>query len=186
VVTAMDLCAPMLEEARRNQAADRYLQADIEAIPLADAQFSLVWSHLAVQWCASLPQALAELYRVAQPGGKVAFTTLLNGSLPELNQAWQAVDTQPHANRFLSGQQVNDALSGWQYRCAVQTVTLLFDDALSAMQSLKGIGATHLHAGRANRPLTRGQLQQLAQAWPQQAGKFPLSYQLFHGIIERD
>ncbi|MFO3903355.1 malonyl-ACP O-methyltransferase BioC [Enterobacter hormaechei] len=185
-VTAMDLCAPMLEEARRNQAADRYLQADIEAIPLADGQFSLVWSHLAVQWCASLPQALAELYRVAQPGGKVAFTTLLNGSLPELNQAWQAVDTRPHANRFLSGEQVNDALSGWQYRCAVQTVTLLFDDALSAMQSLKGIGATHLHTGRADRPLTRGQLQRLAQAWPQQAGKFPLSYQLFHGIIERD
>ncbi|MDY0923430.1 malonyl-ACP O-methyltransferase BioC [Leclercia sp. CFBP8987] len=186
VVTAMDLCAPMLEEARRNQAADSYLQADIEAIPLADAQFSLVWSHLAVQWCASLPRALAELWRVTQPGGKVAFTTLLNGSLPELNQAWQAVDTQPHANRFLSGQQVSDALSGWQYRCAVQTVTLLFDDALSAMHSLKGIGATHLHAGRADKPLTRGQLQQLAQAWPQQAGKFPLSYQLFHGIIERD
>lgn len=186
LVTAMDLCAPMLEEARRNQAADCYLQADIEAIPFADGQFSLVWSHLAVQWCASLPQALAELYRVAQPGGKVAFTTLLSGSLPELNQAWQAVDAEPHANRFLSGQQVNDALSGWQYRCAVQTITLLFDDALSAMQSLKGIGATHLHAGRAGRPLTRGQLQRLAQAWPQQAGKFPLSYQLFHGIIERD
>ncbi|WP_312079915.1 malonyl-ACP O-methyltransferase BioC [Leclercia sp.] len=186
VVTAMDLCAPMLEEARRNQAADSYLQADIEAIPLADAQFSLVWSHLAVQWCASLPRVLTELHRVTQPGGKVAFTTLLNGSLPELNQAWQAVDTQPHANRFLTGQQVNDALSGWQYRCAVQTVTLLFDDALSAMHSLKGIGATHLHAGRADKPLTRGQLQQLAQAWPQQAGKFPLSYQLFHGIIERD
>jgi len=54
------------------------------------------------------------------------------------------------------------------------------------MHSLKGIGATHLHAGRADKPLTRGQLQQLAQAWPQQAGKFPLSYQLFHGIIERD
>ncbi|MEG1211723.1 MAG: malonyl-ACP O-methyltransferase BioC [Leclercia sp.] len=185
-VTAMDLCAPMLEEARRNQAADCYLQADIEAIPLVDAQFSLVWSHLAVQWCASLPQALSELYRVTQPGGKVAFTTLLNGSLPELNQAWQAVDTQPHTNRFLSGQQVTDALTDWQYRCMIQTVTLLFDDALSAMQSLKGIGATHLHAGRGDKPLTRGQLLQLAQAWPQQAGKFPLSYQLFHGIIERD
>ena len=185
-VTAMDLCAPMLEEARRNQAADHYLQADIEAIPLADAQFSLVWSHLAVQWCASLPQALSELWRVAQPGGKVAFTTLLNGSLPELNQAWQAVDTQPHANRFLTGERVTDALSGWRHRCAIQTITLLFDDALSAMQSLKGIGATHLHAGRAGRPLTRGQLQRLAHAWPQQAGKFPLSYQLFHGVIERD
>lgn len=186
VVTAMDLSGPMLEEARRNRAADHYLQADIEAIPLADAQFSLVWSHLAVQWCVSLPQALAELWRVAQPGGKVAFTTLLNGSLPELKQAWQVVDTQPHTNRFLSREEVNNALSGWRHRCAVQTVTLHFDDALGAMHSLKGIGATHLHAGRAARPLTRGQLQNLAQAWPQRDGKYPLSYQLFHGIIERD
>ncbi|POU74930.1 malonyl-ACP O-methyltransferase BioC [Leclercia sp. LSNIH6] len=186
VVTAMDLSAPMLEEARRNRAADHYLQADIEAIPLADAQFSLVWSHLAVQWCASLPQALAELWRVAKPGGRVAFTTLLNGSLPELKQAWQAVDTQPHTNRFLSREEVNNALDGWRHRCAIQTITLHFDDALSAMHSLKGIGATHLHAGRAARPLTRGQLQNLAQAWPQRDGKYPLSYQLFHGIIERD
>ena len=186
VVTAMDLSAPMLDEARRNRAADHYLQADIEAIPLADAQFSLVWSHLAVQWCASLPQALAELWRVAKPGGRVAFTTLLNGSLPELKQAWQAVDTQPHTNRFLSREEVNNALDGWRHRCAIQTITLHFDDALSAMHSLKGIGATHLHAGRAARPLTRGQLQDLAQAWPQRDGKYPLSYQLFHGIIERD
>jgi ubiquinone/menaquinone biosynthesis C-methylase UbiE len=57
-VTAIDLSARMLEEARQRQ-ADRYLLADIEAIPLADAQFDLVWSHLAVQWCSSLPQACA-------------------------------------------------------------------------------------------------------------------------------
>ena len=184
-VTALDLSAQMLDEARQQRAADRYLQADIEAIPLADAQFDLVWSHLAVQWCTSLPQALAELYRVARPGGKVAFTTLLESSLPELNQAWKAVDAQPHANRFLSHEQVTLALSGWRYRSAVQTITLNFDDALSAMRSLKGIGATHLHAGREKKPLTRGQLQRLELAWPQQRGEFPLSYQLFHGVIER-
>ena len=175
-VTAIDLSARMLEEARLRQAADRYLLADIEAIPLADAQFDLVWSHLAVQWCSSLPQALRELYRVARPGGKVAFTTLLESSLPELNQAWKAVDEQPHANRFLSHEQVTQALAGWRYR----------SDAFSAMRSLKGIGATHLHTGREKKPLTRGQLQRLELAWPQQRGHFPLSYQLFHGVIERD
>jgi hypothetical protein len=57
------------KRARQRQAADRYLLADIEAIPLADAQFDLVWSHLAVQWCSSLPQALRELYRVARAEG---------------------------------------------------------------------------------------------------------------------
>ena len=185
-VTAIDLSPAMLDEARQQQAAHRYLVEDIEAIPLADAQFDLVWSHLAVQWCSSLNRAAGELYRVARPGGKVAFTTLLESSLPELNQAWRAVDEQPHANRFLSHDQVTQALSGWRYRCAVQTITLNFSDAFSAMRSLKGIGSTHLHAGRERKPLTRGELQRLEQAWPQQRGHFPLSYQLFHGIIERD
>ena len=68
-VTAIDLSELMRDGSRQRQAADRYLLADIEAIPLADAQFDLVWSHLAVQWCSSLPQALRELYRVALPGG---------------------------------------------------------------------------------------------------------------------
>ena len=185
-VTALDLSPQMLDEARQQQSADRYLVADIEAIPLADAQFDLVWSHLAVQWCSSLPQALGELYRVTRPGGKVAFTTLLESSLPELNQAWQAVDARAHANRFLSQEAVLQALRGWRYRYRVQTITLAFDDALSAMRSLKGIGATHLHSGRDNKPLTRGELQRLEMAWPQQEGAFTLSYQLFHGIIERD
>lgn len=185
-VTALDLSSDMLAEARQQQAAHRYLVADIEAIPLADAQFDLVWSHLAVQWCSSLPQALSELYRVARPGGSVAFTTLLESSLPELNQAWRAVDRQPHANRFLSNERVTQALAGRRYRSAVQTITLNFSDALSAMRSLKGIGATHLHTGREKKPLTRGQLQRLELAWPQERGHFPLSYQLFHGVIERD
>lgn len=185
-VTALDLSAQMLEQARYQQAADDYLMADIEAIPILDAQFDLVWSHLAVQWCASLPQALRELYRVTRPGGTVAFTTLLDNSLPELNQAWRAVDEQPHANRFLSEQVVHGALAGWRYRAITEVVTLSFSDALSAMRSLKGIGATHLHGGRARKPLTRGELTRIELAWPRERGQFPLSYQLFHGIIERD
>ncbi|HIC2034725.1 malonyl-ACP O-methyltransferase BioC [Enterobacter soli] len=185
-VTAIDLSSQMLDEARQQQAADRYLVADIEAIPLPDEQFDLVWSHLAVQWCSSLPQALHELYRVARPGGKIAFTTLLESSLPELNQAWHAVDSGAHANRFLSQDEVLQALKGWRYRSVVQTITLSFSDALGAMRSLKGIGATHLHSGRDTKPLTRGQLHRLERAWPQQQGEFPLSYHLFHGIIERD
>lgn len=69
-------------------------------LPLATATFDLAWSNLAVQWCGNLSTALRELYRVVRPKGVVAFTTLVQGSLPELHQAWQAVDERPHANRF--------------------------------------------------------------------------------------
>lgn len=184
-VTALDLSANMLDEARRQHSAQRYVRGDIEAMPLADAQFSLVWSNLAVQWCDDLRQAVGELYRVTQPGGCVAFTTLVAASLPELNQAWRAIDDHPHANRFLTLPAIGQALRGWRLRSGVETITLHFDDATAALRSLKGIGATHLHAGR-QQGLTRGKLQRLQLAWPQQQGKCPLTYHLFWGVIARD
>nr|WP_318382298.1 malonyl-ACP O-methyltransferase BioC [uncultured Enterobacter sp.] len=185
-VTALDLSAQMLTQAQAQQAAHHYVEADIEAMPLADAQFCLAWSNLAVQWCDDLRQALGELYRVVRPGGAVAFTTLAAGSLPELNQAWQAVDAHPHANRFLADAELHQQVQALGGTGGLARVTLEFDDALSAMRSLKGIGATHLHAGRQNQPLTRAQLQRLQLAWPQRNGKYPLTYHLFWGIIKRD
>ncbi|WP_437890195.1 malonyl-ACP O-methyltransferase BioC [Phytobacter sp. V91] len=184
-VTALDLSPRMLEEARLQRTAQHYIQGDIEAMPLPEAHFCLAWSNLAVQWCNSLPQALNELYRVVRPGGEIAFTTLAGGSLAELHQAWQAVDSGEHANRFLPPMQIYHALRGWQFTAGVETITLHFADAAEAMRSLKGIGATHLHGGRSG-GLTRGKLQQLQHAWPQENGLFPLSYQLFWGVIRRD
>lgn len=184
-VTALDLSATMLDEARRQHSALHYVTGDIEALPFDEASFSLAWSNLAVQWCDNLRQALAELHRVVRPGGQVAFTTLVEDSLPELNQAWRAVDNHPHANRFLSHAALQDALHGWRTDCGTAHITLYFDDAASALRSLKGIGATHLHAGR-QQGLTRGKLQRLQLAWPQQQGKCPLTYHLFWGVITRD
>ncbi|WP_435626077.1 malonyl-ACP O-methyltransferase BioC [Escherichia ruysiae] len=185
-VMALDLSPPMLAQARQKDAADHYLAGDIESLPLATATFDLAWSNLAVQWCGNLSTALGELCRVVRPGGVVAFTTLAQGSLPELHQAWQAVDERPHANHFLLPADIEQALKGLCYQHHLQPITLCFDDALSAMRSLKGIGATHLHAGRDQRVLTRSQLQQLQLAWPQQQGRYPLTYHLFLGVIVRE
>lgn len=185
-VCALDLSAQMLTEAQRHDVAHRYLLADIEAIPQAAATFDLAWSNLAVQWCSDLRGALRELYRVVRPGGTVAFSTLAQGSMPELRQAWRAVDEREHANRFLPVEQLENALHGWDVEYQSHAVTLWFDDALSAMRSLKGIGATHLHDGREPRVLTRSQLRQLQLAWPCLQGKYPLTYHLFLGVIQRD
>lgn len=186
-VTALDLSVDMLAEARCGGCAHRYIEGDIEAMPLADCSVDLAWSNLAVQWCDNLATAIDELYRVVRPGGRVAFSTLLAGSLPELNQAWRAIDDLPHSNRFLSERAVRQALSGRRAASRVHNITLSFADALSAMRSLKGIGATHLHRGRRAAPLSRGQLRQLQLAWPQQQqGRCSLTYHLFTGIIERD
>lgn len=185
-VTALDLSEAMLQQAQANHAAHDYVCGDIEALALPDARFCLVFSNLALQWCSDLHQGLHELLRVTRPGGHVAFSTLCEGSLVELNQAWQAVDGRAHANRFLSKRQIVDAAAGRLVDYHRETVTLHFADALSAMRSLKGIGATHLHDGRGGGLLTRRQLQSLSLAWPQQQGAYPLSYHLFYGVLRRD
>ncbi len=95
-MTAFDLSPDMLAHARQQQRATRYVQGDIEQLPFADNQFDFCFSNLAVQWCDSLAAALAGLVRVTRPGGVVAFSTLLSGSLDELNQAfsgWTATVT---------------------------------------------------------------------------------------------
>ena len=98
-VTALDLSPQMLDVARSQNAAHQYIAGDIESLPLADARVDLAWSNLAVQWCGDLQRALSELYRVVRPGGVVAFTTLAQGSLPELCQAWRAAACQPLLSR---------------------------------------------------------------------------------------
>ncbi|BDH46609.1 malonyl-[acyl-carrier protein] O-methyltransferase [Salmonella enterica subsp. enterica serovar Choleraesuis] len=185
-VTALDLSDGMLEEARRQRSAQHYRLGDIENLPFDDQQFALTWSNLAVQWCASLPRALTELWRVTLPEGRVAFTTLGQGSLPELNAAWQAVDNLPHANRFLNQSDIAAACpTGAKMALERTTITLGFSSALSAMRSLKGIGATHLHDGRRSETLTRERLSALSLAWPQEQGQFLLTYHLISGVVER-
>ncbi|MCT4701249.1 malonyl-ACP O-methyltransferase BioC [Enterobacteriaceae bacterium H20N1] len=185
-VTALDLSAKMLNHARGQRAANSYLEGDIEALPLPNEQVSLAWSNLAVQWCGDLRKGLSELYRVTRPGGCVAFTTIAAGSLPELHAAWQAVDKRAHANNFLSLNEIETACDGWRISLHAGQVTQSFPDVMSAMRTLKGVGATHLHEGRKSSLMTRQQLQRLSLAWPQRDGKFPLSWQLVSGVIERD
>ena len=179
------LATSPLDAVRVNAAADPLLHAlgQVQAIErvgrVSEAYGTLIKA-------TGLRAAIGELCRVVRPGGRVAFTTLLAGSLPELNQAWQAIDDRPHANRFLSEPAVRAALSGLRAEGIVHQISLPFADALSAMRSLKGIGATHLHQGRTATPLGRGKLRELQLAWPQRQGVCPLTYSLFTGVIERD
>ncbi len=138
-----------------------------------------------MQWSSDLRTALQQFLRVTRPGGSVLFSTLLDGSLQEVHQAWAQIDGRRHANRFLSGDAFALATAGLPLRSQTQIVTLHFPSALSAMRSLKGIGATHLHDGRHAALLTRPQLAQLEQHWPQDAHGYRLSYHLMYGVLQK-
>jgi len=181
-VTALDLSPQMLQQARANNAARHYVAGDIDALPLADSTVDLVWSNLVVQWSDDLSRALSQFRRVLRPDGTLLFSTLGDGSLQEVHEAWSHLDPLPHANRFLSQSQIAAACHAQQLNCSAEVVTLHFPDAISAMRSLKGIGATHLHHGRDGRILTRQKLTQLEAHWPRDRHGYRLSYHLIYGV----
>lgn len=182
-VVALDFSEKMLRQAHAGSVADHYLTGDLEALPLASGCIDLCWSNLAVQWCNVLSVALREMYRVTRYGGQILFSTLTERSLHEVVTAWRGVDAYPHVNRFLSVGAIQAACQDMNFRLQEETVTLFFPDALSALRSLKGSGATHLHQGRRKQVLTRQRLQQLTAAWPHDERGYPLSYQLILGVI---
>lgn len=186
LVTALDLAPGMLAVARRQQAADHYLLGDIEQMPLPSAAMDICFSSLVVQWCSSLPAALAELYRVTRPGGLILFSTLAQGSLQELGDAWQQVDGQRHMNEFLPPAAVSAACASYRHRVEAEWRTLSYPDVMTLMRSLKGIGATHLHQGRKGGLMSRRRMAALRAAYPRRQEQFPLSYHVIYGVIYRD
>ncbi|SFC87954.1 malonyl-ACP O-methyltransferase BioC [Pragia fontium] len=185
-VLALDLAAGMLEQSRATDSADQYLLADIEHIPLPDGSVDLCFSNLAIQWCSSLTGALREMHRVVRPGGRVVFSSLAQGSLTELAQAWQHVDGQSHINQFLSFEAIAHACQPFPHQLSLQQETEFYPDVIALMKTLKGIGATHLHQGREAGLTGRRRLTQLAEAYPHQEQGLPLSYQLVTGVLYRE
>ncbi|CAK9886778.1 MAG: Malonyl-[acyl-carrier protein] O-methyltransferase [Candidatus Erwinia impunctatus] len=184
-VTALDLSATMLDTARAQHSAQYYIQGDIDALPLPDHSVDGVWSNLAVQWSSDLRLALQQFLRVTRPGGSVLFSTLLEGSLHEVHHAWAQIDGSTHANSFPGEAEFTAATVDLPLTSQQQVITLHFPSALSAMRSLKGTGATHLHEGRGRSVLSRKQLTLLEQHWPQDERGYRLSYHLIYGVLKK-
>ena len=87
-VTGVDLTPEMLERARGAVPGAEFMQADLRALPFADASFALVVCGLALSHLPSLDRAVAELARVLEPGGRLIvsvlhpFQTLLGWNAP--------------------------------------------------------------------------------------------------------
>ena len=77
-VTATDLSTGMIEVARANASKAGvhnidFRQADMQALPFADASFDAVTSKIGIMYAVDLPKAVSEFRRVLNPGGRMAF-----------------------------------------------------------------------------------------------------------------
>jgi malonyl-CoA O-methyltransferase len=183
-VTGCDLAFDMTLKTRvvtRNKV--NCIQADAEQLPFAKDSFSLVYSNLMLQWIDDLTVPLKEISRVLKPGGQLLFTTLLDGTLFELKNAWAGIDNDNHVNNFSELSTVTQALdhSGFEYQVDVQPIVLDYQEVTQLARELKHLGANYVKNRGKKGLMGRQKWAQLRQnylPYKKTNGMLPATYQV--------
>ena len=187
---AVDIAEGMLRHARPQGGAAHFIAGDAEALPLQSDNVELLFSSLALQWCADFPRVLSEAQRVLHPGGVLAFSSLCVGTLQELRDSWLAVDGFVHVNRFRRFEDYQQlcAASGLQpLTLQRQAEVLHFADLRSLTTSLKDLGAHNLNPGRPGGLTGRSRIRALIEAYEcfRQPQGLPATYQVVYGVLQK-
>ncbi len=187
---ALDIAEGMLNHARPLGGATHFIAGDAERLPLQAASCDLIFSSLAVQWCANFDAVLSEAYRVLRPGGVLAFASLCVGTLDELRESWRAADGLVHVNRFRT-------FEAYQQLCTTSGLravslerlphVLHYPDVRSLTHELKALGAHNLNPGRPGGLTGRARIVALVDAYEQfrQAQGLPATYQVVYAVLEK-
>lgn len=187
---ALDIAEGMLRHSRPLGGAQHFVAGDAENLPLQGGCIDLIFSSLAVQWCADFHSVLGEARRVLRPGGVFAFSSLCVGTLHELRSSWQQVDGLVHVNRFREQQDYQRlcAASGLSIRSLqVLPHVLHYPDVRSLTHELKALGAHNLNPGRPTGLTGRERMQGLLRAYEafrDQQG-LPATYQVLYAVLEK-
>lgn len=188
-VLLADIAAPMLARAREQRpffSRQRYVCADTERLPLADGWSDFVFSSLMLQWSADPDRVFAEWRRVLAPGGLLLFATLGPDTLRELREAWQAVDSRPHASAFMDMHDLGDGLIRAGFAgpvLDVEYLTVTYPDVKGVLADLKGLGATNAASGRPRALTGKRAWAAFVQAYESRRtdGRLPATYEVVYG-----
>lgn len=187
---ALDIAEGMLNHARPLGGAEHFIAGDAERLPLQDASCGLIFSSLAVQWCANFDAVLSEACRVLQPGGVLSFASLCVGTLDELRESWRAADGLVHVNRFRTFEAYQQLCAASDMRVVSlerQPHVLHYPDVRSLTHELKALGAHNLNPGRPGGLTGRARIVALVDAYEQfrQAQGLPATYQVVYAVLEK-
>lgn len=187
---ALDIAEGMLRHAQPLGGARHFVTGDAERLPLREQSCDLVFSSLAVQWCADFTAVLSEARRVLRPGGVFAFASLCVGTLYELRESWQAVDGMVHVNRFRAFDEYRQlcAASGLRVRnLEARPHVLHYPDVRSLTHELKALGAHNINPGRPGGLTGRARILALIEAYERfrQPEGLPATYQVVYTVLEK-
>jgi malonyl-CoA O-methyltransferase len=189
-IVVLDLAMAMLRQARSHAprffSRERYLQADIESLPLAHGSVEMVFANLSLQWCNDLETAFEGFRRVLQPQGLLMFSTLGPDTLSELRESWAGVGPGPHVHAFLDMHDIGDLLvrAGFHGACLdVERLTLTYRDLAALMRDLRCLGAGNVAQGRPRGLTGKGRLAEVQQRYERHRrnGVLPATYEVVFG-----
>ncbi|BAP58623.1 malonyl-ACP O-methyltransferase BioC [Candidatus Tachikawaea gelatinosa] len=183
-VIALDISKKMLLKARQLKTADYYLIGDIDFLPITTSSIDLIWSNLSIQWSYSFQNVLQEFMRVAKPQGYIMFSTLIDGSLKEMKNAWKKLNRNYHTNNFTKKCTIINSCANLNTFFQYQKIVFYFSTPLDAMKSIKNVGATYLY--KKNYVfLTKKRINDLKKYWAYDSFGYRLSYYIIYGLIKK-
>jgi malonyl-CoA O-methyltransferase len=192
LMCGLDLSEGMIRHiANANSGPNQLVVGDADMLPFQSDSFDLVYSSLAIQWCYRLPQLFDEISRILAPSGLFGFSTLLNGSLIELKEAWGNVDQSQHVNDFFELKDYAVAINS--AALSVHSLTerpkiLEYENALDLSRELKTLGAhnmtQHRNKGLTGKTRVKAFVQQY-ETMRMASGYLPATYQVGFGLVEK-
>lgn len=188
-IIAADLSHNMLTQATAKRgwfSKVSLLQADAEALPLADHSVDVVFSNFMLPWIGEPGRAFSEVARVLRKDGLFLFATLGPDSIGILRQAWSMVDSQPHTNRFLDMHDIGDAVVRSGLRDPVLDVdhlTITYAESTALIDDLTATGARNSLSGRERSLVSASRLQDMTKQLEQlrKDGLIELELELVYG-----
>jgi len=189
-IYAADIAQEMLLQARarfRLLSRKRLVAADMERLPFADQSFDLVFSSLAMPWSNDVGMTLKELARVSRPGALLMFSSFGPGTLSELTETWQGLDSYPHVHPFVDMHDVGDAMLASGFAQPVvdsETIRLEYPAFRPLLEDLRNIGASNADVSRRRGLMTPAQLRRLETGYREHGfedGKFVATYEVVYG-----
>lgn len=189
-LVGLDLAEGMLKQAQQSIEINSWIAGDAEQLPIKDNSVDFVFSNLALQWCHDFSAVLDEVYRVLTPKGIFLFTSLCNGTLSELKQSWQAVDSYIHVNSFINYQHYQQLIHDSKFiidnsECIAEIS--YYPNLKILMSDLKGIGAHNINPQRHKGLTSRQQLNTLVSTYEsfRTTRGLPATYQVIYSSLKK-
>ena len=188
----VDISARMLAFCQSRDVDAFQVQADIESLPFLSQSFDLIYSSLSIQWCHDLDKVFQGIADSLSVGGVAVLTTLVDGSLAELKQAWASVDNAVHVNEFeceatlkSSCEKSGLSVQQWSVEDDMQTFSTMRD----LIRSVKDIGAHNMHPGRPKGLMGKNKYRQFVNTYNAlrtERGQWPLTYRILYMVLQKN